>query len=618
MCGIVGKLNFHPDNPVEERLIKEMCSVITHRGPDDEGLYLNNNVGLGHRRLSIIDLHVGHQPIFNEDRSIVIVFNGEIYNYRELRDELLKKSHQFSTATDTEVIVHLYEEFGVECLQKLNGMFGFALWDNNERRLFVARDRIGIKPVYYYYNSEGFVFASELKAILKDNSINLKIDFNGIDSYLSYGYIPSPATIYKDTYKLLPGHYIIVKDKNVTTKKYWDIVYNYDYTRSKEDSVLQLQELLESAVKMHLVSDVPVGAFLSGGIDSSIVVALMSKIVARPVKTFSIGFEVDEFNETKDARMVADSFHTEHTELILKPDAVDLISKLAKLYDEPFADSSAIPTYIVSKLASQNVKVVLSGDGGDELFAGYTRYLDQDRDKRFLRLPDFIRGNILGLLGDILPPSFKGKNYFQYISKDPIERYIRRTLIFNEERKSLLYENDFKNEINSNSFMALNYLEKVKGCPPITQYLYLDSKMYLPEDILTKVDRASMAHSLEVRVPLLDYRLIEFAATIPPDQNINKLNQKIMLKEALSRVYPGYKFDKQKQGFGVPLERWFRHELKELCYDVLLSPSLFNRGYFKKKKLKALLDEHQTRDRDNSHLIWTLLCLELWHREFVD
>lgn len=615
MCGFVGRINFDKRKGIDKAMIKSMCDTITHRGPDDEGYFIKENVGLGHRRLSIIDLNTGHQPIFNEDGSIVIVFNGEIYNFPELRKDLLSKGHDFKTKTDTEVIVHLYEEYHESCLQKLNGMFSFALWDDKNEKLFLARDRIGIKPLQYYYDNEKIVFASELKAIIKDYSIPRRVDGNSIDQYLSYGYIPCPSSIFKKVKKLLPGNYIVVERGEIKVKQYWNIRYEYQYNRSDEEDTENIIDILRSSVKMRLISDVPLGAFLSGGIDSSAVVGLMSQVSNQKIKTFTIGFNEDDYNELNDARLIAKEFNTEHYEEIVKPDSIKLLPELIWYYDEPFADSSAIPTYYVSKHASEHVKVALSGDGGDELFAGYLRYLTSDRDKLFLKLPDLLRCNLLGTIGRIMPKSFKAKNYFNYISLDDEKRYLSKVGCFSENRKNELYTDEFSNSIKPRK---LDYFSEVMEQDLQTQYLYFDSKTYLPDDILVKVDKASMCRSLEVRVPILDYRLIEYSATIPPNKKIQGNNQKKIFKKALKHLLPDSVFTKKKHGFGVPLEHWFRNELKDFAYDALLSRNASERGYFKMPQVRYILDEHQKGSRDNSFFIWALLVLELWHKQFID
>lgn len=614
MCGFAGRINFNKKTQIDRTLIKSMCDAIKHRGPDDEGFFIENNVGLGHRRLSIIDLNTGHQPMFNEDGSIVVVYNGEIYNFPELRKELLDKGHKFQSKTDTEVIIHLYEEYHESCLHKMNGMFSFALWDGQNEKLFLARDRIGIKPLLYSADDEKIVFGSELKAIIKDRSVSREIDFNSIDNYLRYGYIPSPHSIFKKVKKLLPGHYLTVQRGKLKIEQYWDIKYEYKY-RSDEEDAENILSLLRSSVEMRLISDVPFGAFLSGGIDSSSVVALMSQISNMPVKTFSIGFEEDNFNELDDARFIAKTFNTEHYEEIVHPDSIKLLPDLVNFYDEPFADSSAVPTYYVSALASRHVKMILSGDGGDELFAGYLRYLPSERDRMFLRLPEYIRRNVLGTIGRIMPRSFPGRNYFRYISQGDMERYLMSAGCFSEDRRNELYSGEFSASIERQD---QDYAAKVADKDIVTQYLYQDSKHYLPDDILVKVDRASMAKSIEVRVPILDYRLIEYAATIPPEKKIRKDEQKAIFKKAVRNLLPDRVFTKKKQGFGVPLEKWFRGELKDFAYENLLSKDASERGYFQMKQVRYLLDEHQSGNRDNSHYIWTLLFLELWHRQFID
>ncbi|MHC4270566.1 MAG: asparagine synthase (glutamine-hydrolyzing), partial [Planctomycetota bacterium] len=452
------------------------------------------------------------------------------------------------------------------------------------------------------------------KAIIKDSSIPRRVDPNSVEQYLSYGYIPSPSSILEKVNKLLPGHYITINRGRLKVTQYWDIKYKYNYSRSDEEDAENIMDILRSSVEMRMISDVPLGAFLSGGIDSSAVVGLMSQVSNKPVKTFSIGFKEDEYNELNDARLIAKTFHTEHYEKIVEPESIELIPELVWYYDEPFADDSAIPTYYVSKHAREHVKVVLSGDGGDELFGGYLRYLTSKRDRFFLKLPEFLRCNVLGAMAQIMPKSLKGRNYFNYISQGDEQRYLIKVGCFPEYRKNELYTGDF---INSIEKRPLNYLSNISDRDLQTRYLFFDSKAYLPDDILVKVDKASMARSLEARIPILDYRLIEYAATIPPYKKIQGNNQKVIFKKALKNLLPEQVFTKKKHGFGVPLDRWFRKELKDFAYETILSKEATERGYFKKEQVRYILDEHQLGNRDNSFFIWALLFLELWHKQFI-
>ncbi|HEX8250355.1 MAG TPA: asparagine synthase (glutamine-hydrolyzing) [Pyrinomonadaceae bacterium] len=623
MCGIAGFINREKNEPTAERarLLDKMCRVITHRGPDEQGAVVAGRAALGMRRLSIIDLKSGQQPIYNEDGNLAIVFNGEIYNYRELKTKLEARGHKFKTNSDTETIVHAFEEYGADCLHHLRGMFAFAIWNKRDESLFVARDRVGKKPLFYALTERGnFVFGSEMKVLLTHGEISEEIDFSALDAYLTFGYVPEEFCIFKNVRKLLPGHFLTFKNGEIETRKYWDFNYQKPSGIKTEAEYIEvLREKIKEAVKIRLISEVPLGAFLSGGVDSSSVVAMMSQILDAPVKTFSIGFNEDSFNELKYARMAAKHFETEHHEFIVTPDLVETVDELIWHFDEPFADSSALPTFMVSKMAREFVTVVLSGDGGDELFAGYTRYVVDRRRSGMANLPSFVRRN-LRAVSESLPHGAKGRNYLYNVSLDPVDRYIDSISQYNALRKKSLYSKDFQSKLNGNSGVGLyrNIANSVSTGNPIDNLLYLDSKTYLPGDILTKVDRMSMAASLEARVPLLDHELIEFVTQIPSGLKMKGSETKYIFKKAMEGIVPREILYREKQGFGVPIEEWINNQLRERIRETLLDARTLQRGYFEKSYIQTLLDEHAKRRRDHSHALWILWMLELWHRRFLD
>lgn len=626
MCGILGKISFDPTRPVEEALLRRMCQVLRHRGPDGEGIYLKGPVGLGHRRLAIIDLsEAGRQPMPNEDGTLWITFNGEIYNFLELRDDLLKMGHCFRSKTDTEVILHLYEEKGVECLNDLRGMFAFAIWDEKAKTLFLARDRLGKKPLFYYLDHEKFLFASEPKAILQDPDVKGEPDLEAIHHYLTYGYVPSPYSAFKGIKKLPPAHYLLLKDGSIQVERYWRLSYKKQGS-GEEEFCQELRERLKEAVKVRLVSDVPLGAFLSGGIDSSAIVAFMSMLSSEPVKTFSIGFEEEEYNELPYARLVAKRFGTDHHEFIVKPEAVEILPKLVWHYNEPFADSSAIPTYYLAKMTREHVTVALNGDGGDENFAGYDRYVANRMACRYDRLPRLVRKALERGADRFLRSSRPGslrnraRRFFEAISEEPRRRYSRWMSHFNNERKEDLYTEAFQQEVKGlDSVDLLLTAYEASDAPDfVDATLDVDVQMYLPDDLLVKVDIATMAHGLEARSPLLDHQFMEFTASLPSALKLKGKVQKYLFKKALKGLLPDEILHRPKKGFGVPLDHWFRHDLREMAYDVLLDRRSLERGYFKREAVERLLDEHCQGRRAWHYLLWNLLMLELWHRMFIE
>ncbi|HEU4874101.1 MAG TPA: asparagine synthase (glutamine-hydrolyzing) [Pyrinomonadaceae bacterium] len=623
MCGITGFVRADKGQVAGTAdLIGRMCQAIVHRGPDDHGVMIKNGAVLGMRRLSIIDLAGGHQPISGEDGSVTIVYNGEVYNFRELHTLLKSHGHTFQTHSDTEAIVHAYEEFGPACVDHLRGMFAFAIWDDRNQKLFIARDRAGKKPLYYTLTDRGtFVFGSELKSLLVHPEVKRNINLEAVDAYLTLGYVPDPQCIFRDIYKLPPGHHLTFSDNRVVIQKYWDFDFSPDPSMTTEDCVSGLRELLDEAVRLRLVSDVPLGAFLSGGIDSSTVVGLMARHMGQPVKTFSIGFHEDSYNELKYARLTAQKFGTDHHEFFVTPDICDVVDDLVQQLDEPFADPSSIPTYMVSKLAREHVKVVLSGDGGDELFAGYTRYVIDRKRRGFSLLPSVIREGIMQPLSAKLPHGTLGRNYLHNVALDPIHRYLDSVSVFSGLNRQLLYTDDFKKQLGTDGgslaeFRA--YAAQVKTGEPLDQLLFIDSKTYLPGDILTKVDRMSMAVSLEARVPLLDHKLIEFVMRIPSSMKMAGTETKYIFKKAVEDLVPQEILNRPKQGFGMPIEQWINEQLKDRIRDTLHGFRARQRDYVNPDYVNLLLEEHERGRRNHSYALWGLFMLELWHRTFVD
>jgi len=624
MCGICGIYDLR-DHDIDRELMSKMTRTLHHRGPDDEGIYVAGNVGLGNARLAIIDLTPsGHQPMTNEDKSIWLTFNGEIYNFPQLRERLEKRRHCFSSKGDTETILHLYEDYGLDCVQHLRGMFAFALWDGRKKRLFLARDRVGKKPLYYFHGQNTFVFASEIKAILEHPQVPRRVNLKAIPLYLTYGYVPAPGSIFEGIHKLPPGHVLILEDGRIEIREYWDLSYpqGQGVVKLEGEYIGGLLSLLREAVAIRLISDVPLGAFLSGGIDSTAVVALMSELMGHPVKTFAIGFAGEpSFDELKYARLAAERYGTDHHEFVVEPKAIELLPKLVWHYDEPFSDSSAIPTYLVSKLTREHVTVALNGDGGDELFAGYERFAAARLAEAYRKTPQFVQRSLARLLR-ALPESTSYRGFVRrarrFVESAPLpllERYLGWVAIFSDDlRESLLAEGQ---EINVREHFA-NHLSRAENLDPINQLLYLNTKTYLPEDLLIKADRMSMANSLEARSPFLDQDLIQFAAEIPASLKLNGLTTKYILKKALRGLVPQEIIDRPKHGFGVPVGEWFRTDLKDYVRETLLSPEALRRGYFREEALRWLIQQHQEGKRDLGHQLWALLTFELWHRLFID
>jgi asparagine synthase (glutamine-hydrolysing) len=597
-----------------------MCDVIRHRGPDDEGVHTEAGVGLGMRRLSIIDLSTGHQPIHNEDQTVWVVFNGEIYNYRQLRRELEAAGHRFYTSSDTETIVHAYEEWGTGAFERLRGMFGIGLWDRRKKTLLLARDRAGIKPLHYALTNERLYFGSEVKSLIAAGAVGREIDLSALDHYLSYLYAPRDRAIFKGVQKLPPGHYLTYNDGRVEVRQFWQIGTSEPFRGTADQAAHALESVLADAVESHMISDVPLGAFLSGGVDSSIVVGLMARASSRPVKTFSIGFDEPQFDELEHARRVAGHFGTEHHEFVVRPDGLSILDRLIEHFDEPFADSSAIPTWYVSEIARRHVTVVLSGDGGDELFGGYDRYLPHPRVAQFDTLPLPGKRQVAGLLWPILPHGARGKNFLRHVSRSDDGRYLDSIAFFQPDEKAALYSADVRRALAGASAedALAHHLARFSTLPAHSRMMRFDFETYLPEDVLTKVDRMSMAHSIESRVPLLDNEVIEFASTLPASLKIHNGRRKHVLKEAARRLLPAEILDRRKQGFGVPLGVWFRGGLTDLFSDILRSPTTRQRGYFEPAFVDRIVSEHLAGKRDHTLRLWQLLVFELWHRQYLD
>lgn len=620
MCGICGKIYFDPSQEIEESEIRAMTASIRHRGPDDEGYYVQDNVGLGFRRLSIIDLSTGHQPLTNEDGSLWIIFNGEIYNFQELRELVIDKGHILKTRTDTECILHLYEEFGNDCVTYLRGMFAFAIWNNREKTLFCARDRLGIKPFYYYCDQHSFVFGSEIKAILKAAAIDRTLDPHALDSYFTYGYVTGSRAIYSAIRKLLPAHTLSLhphKSSKPQITRYWDICFQPDFTRSEAQWREEVEKEFSEAVRLHMVSDVPFGAFLSGGIDSSSVVAFMTRHSNEPIKTFSIGFIESQFNELQYAREVARRYKTDHHERVLEPESVNLLSVLVDAYDEPFADNSAIPTYYVSKFAREFVTVALSGDGGDELFAGYTDYYKLSNLDRYNFLPAIMHKPLAKALHSFIPNQIKGKGLTYLLSqdKDIVGAHIA---VFNQLERKKLYARALHEKLNGG--LAESQKENIIRNSTSEEYLSrmqeLDIRSYLVDDILTKVDIASMQNSLEVRVPLLDHKFVELTMSIPARYKLNKQGQKYIFKQAMHPYLPASILHHQKQGFSVPFKLWFKNDLKEYVDDRFFAAHSKLSDYLNIDYVRTVVNDHRRGNRDFTTKIWSILFFDAWLERF--
>ena len=626
MCGITGLFDTSGKRGIDRDVLHRMNESLHHRGPDQGDLYLETGIGLGHRRLSIIDLAAGRQPLFNEDGSVAIVFNGEIYNYRELMAELIGLGHVFRTRSDTEVIVHAWEQWGVDCLQRLRGMFAFGLWDRNQQSLFLARDHIGVKPLFYSLQPDGyFLFGSELKSIMTVPTVERKFDPTAIEDYFAFGYIPDPKTIYSQVKKLCPGHYLLIKvgDTKLTQIQYWDIPFAPTVLKSEADIERELIERLTESVKSQMVSEVPLGAFLSGGVDSSAVVALMAQNNPDPITTCSIAFDDPAYDESAFAQQVAQRYNTQHHTQTVRDDSHALTDLLANLHDEPFADSSAIPTYRVCQLAREKVTVALSGDGGDENFAGYRRYRYAMAEQQLRsKIPSVIRAPVFGALGKLYPkldwaPQFlRAKTTFEALSKDLVEGYFHGVSIMADRERQKLFSKAFRAELQG--YAAIDVMRQHAVNAPVEDPLsliqYLDFKTYLPGDILTKVDRASMAHSLEVRVPLLDHQFVEWVSGLPSSLKLNGSEGKYILKKSLKPYLSDDILYRSKKGFSVPLAAWFRGPLKQLVRDTVLHPRMTDSNIFNLDYLQHVVEQHESGRKDYSTTLWALLMFAAFLR----
>ena len=622
MCGIVGIIDLEGSRVIDRDQLARMNSVQLHRGPDEGDVYVEPGVGLGHRRLAIIDLSSGQQPLFNEDRSVVVVYNGEIYNYAGLVAELQAAGHTFRTHCDTEVIVHAWEEWGADCVRRFNGMFAFALWDRNRQTLFLGRDRLGKKPLYYARLADGrLIFASELKSLLEDRALGRVLDERAVEDYLAYGYVPDPRTILKGVYKLPPAHTLVAVRRQpvAAPKAYWDVAFAPVAARSTADIAGEVVDRLREATRIRLMSEVPLGAFLSGGVDSSAVVAMMSGVSTEPVKTCSISFGVREYDESAYAAQIAEQFHTDHFVRQVDTDDFGLLDELAKVYDEPFADSSAIPTYRVCQLARTRVTVALSGDGGDEVFAGYRRYKwFMNEESVRSRVPEPLRASVFGALGrwypkmDRAPRFLRAKATLEAIARDSVNGYFHGVCVTPDRVRLPLYSPEFQRRLGD--YRAIEVFQQhARQCPaedPLSLVQYLDFKTYLPGDILVKVDRAAMAHSLEVRCPILDYTYVDWASGLPPGLKLRQGEGKYIFKKALESVLPQDILYRRKMGFAVPLASWLRGPLRQRVRERLLGTRAGQGGLFLPAAIERLVRQHETGARDHSAVLWALLMLD--------
>ena len=617
MCGIAGIIRWD-GRQVREDEIRAMCGVIAHRGPDDEGVYVGNGVAIGMRRLSIIDLDNGFQPISNEDGTVWIVFNGEIYNYRELRRDLEKHGHVFRTASDTETIVHLYEDLGPRCVDRLRGMFAFAIWDTRKRQVLLARDRLGIKPLYYSERDGELLFSSEVKPILQIQNVERALDWESVGHLFTTLATPATRSIVQGVSKLEPARIAVASQgRKIRVERYWDVAFEPNEHATEHELVEQLRERLAESVTLHQVSDVPVGAFLSGGLDSSAIVAMMSRPDDVQLKTFSIGFAEASHDELPHARAVAAQFGTDHYDLVLRPDVVQIVEDLTWYLDEPFGDTSAIPTYMVSKLAAEHVKVVLSGDGGDELFAGYDKYIVEGRERMYDRVPAVIR-KTAGAIGSLMPHGMRGRRFLRHLAFDGPKRYLDASTMFHADEMTSLFRPEAREQIAAHDPWSAALADwREPGGDWLAAAQYDDINRYLPLDILTKVDRMTMAHSIEARPPLLDHRLVEFAATVPARFRLKDGTTKYIFKKAMRGILPDSIIDREKHGFAVPLARWLRGELAGFSRDILMSGACRDRGIFDMKTVERLF-ELNARGRELDLQLWTMLSFELWCRRFLD
>ena len=626
MCGIAGKLFFDDRRSVDPDLLERMGRVLAHRGPDDAGTYRSGPVGFASRRLAIVDLsQAGHQPMASADGRYWITYNGEVYNFLEQRAALERQGVAFRSRSDTEVILALYARHGVDCLAHLRGMFAFAIWDTVARTLFIARDRLGKKPLVYYHDAERLVFGSEPKAILQDPEVPVGVDREALHHYLTFGYVPAPWSAFRGFRKLPPAHYLLVRDGRLSLHRYWTLHYTPKRRESADALGEELIHRLREAVRLRLIADVPVGALLSGGMDSSTVVALMRQVATGPVRTFSIGFDRPDYDETRYARLVALRFETEHHELVVKPEAIDLVPRLVYHYNEPFADSSAIPSLALCEMARGSVTVALNGDGGDETLIGYDRYVATGLFSWADVAPAALR-RAGGAVASLLPPGrprslpYRARRFGELLAQSPSRRYAELIGCFRDDHKAALYAPEFAAPMAGvESETLLDAALAASDAPSfVERAVHADVQLYLPDDLLVKMDIASMAQSLEVRSPFLDHEVVEFTAALPLRLKLAGLTQKALLKRVMRGVLPDPVLQRSKMGFSVPIDQWLRSELREMAHDLLLGERARQRGYFRPEVVARYLDEHMTGRAHHAHRLWSLLMLEWWHRAFVD
>jgi asparagine synthase (glutamine-hydrolysing) len=631
MCGICGIVHRDPEFPIDPATLDSMMDTLAHRGPDGRGVHVAGGVGLGHRRLSIIDLTGGAQPMYNEDRSIAIVFNGEIYNYLELIPELRARGHQFASVCDTEVIIHLYEELGPECVERLNGMFAFAVWDGRTRSLLLARDRLGKKPLYYATVGDRLVFASELKALLGDPAFRAEVDVAALDDYLSYGYVPGEECILRGVRKLPPGSILEWRDGRLEVRRYWSPSWAQSDGAARADGAARpddaartdidewsadLLELLRDAVRVRLRSDVPLGVFLSGGVDSSAIVALASGCTTQPVRTFSVGFEETDYSELAYARMVAQRYGTRHTEIIVRDHDLGVLPDLVYHLDEPFADPSALPTYYVCREARRHVTVCLSGDGGDEVFAGYARYAQGIRHARWERWVRLAGRPMVGAVAQVYPRRLPGRGAIERMRANGAHRYALQVGLFPEAERRALLRPELQDHLHATGALFEPLFRATQRAPLLSVMQHVDQRTYLPDDILVKVDRMSMMSSLEVRAPLLDYRVVERVNAAPADFKLRAGEGKYVLKRLLEPLLPGEVLHRRKMGFGIPLRHWFRGRHESTLRERLLAPDARLTRWLEPEAIRAVVEDALAGGRDLSRRAWTLLVLEEWCRRF--
>ena len=630
MCGITGIFDTRGGRSIDAAVLQRMNDSQHHRGPDEGSVHLEPGIGFGHRRLSIIDIATGQQPLFNEDGSVVVVFNGEIYNYQALIPELQALGHVFHTKSDTEVIVHAWESWGEDCVKRFRGMFAFALWDRKRQTFFMARDRLAVKPMFYAVLDDGLlIFGSELKSLLAHGGLKREIDPLAVEEYFALGYVAEPRTIFKQSRKMAPAHTLCWRrgEPMPTPKPYWDVRFSLDNPIGADEACAELRDRLAESVRLRMIAEVPLGAFLSGGVDSSAVVATMAGLSNEPVNTCSIAFDDPAFNEAEFARTVAERYHTRHHVETVKSDDFDLIDTLARLYDEPYADSSAIPTYRVCQLARQRVTVALSGDGGDETFGGYRRYrLHLMEERMRAAVPEGVRKPLFGLLGRVYPKAdwaprvLRAKTTFEGMARNSVEAYFHSVSILRGPMRDQLFSPAFTKALGGYDAQQVfdGHAARADTDDPLALIQYLDLKTYLVGDINTKVDRASMAHSLEVREPLMDHELVDWLATLPSSLKVRGQEGKYLLKKAMQPLLSDDILYRPKMGFSVPLARWFRGPLKQRVRDAVLGPRLAATGWFNRPYLAHLIETHQSGARDYSAPLWTLLMFEAFLRNVVD